>query len=81
MAKRQKIPPRGERMNRLVSVSELAEHCGVTPRTVRNWLDKGAAARLHIGPTARVRITAEDARKLSGGTWPDDEKRRKSRQS
>jgi excisionase family DNA binding protein len=55
----------------LVSIRELAQHLGVDPRTVRRWLSKGVATKLYVGAgrLRRVRISAEDAEKLSGGTW------------
>jgi DNA-binding transcriptional MerR regulator len=64
----------------LVTVRELAEHCGVDPRTVRNWRMKGAAVSVRNGPTGRgIRFTEAEAQRLSGKTWKKAEKSGKLR--
>ena len=59
----------------LIKVRDFAAHCGVDPRTVRNWMAKGAAAKVQIGPKGHtVRLTEADAQRLSGKTWKKVEK-------
>lgn len=45
----------------LLTVREVAERYRVHVVTVKNWVRKGIIAVVRVGPTRRVRITAEEA--------------------
>ena len=48
---------------RFIKVQELAECCGVTPKTVYRHIEKGALKAVYIGPFDVVRIPIEEARR------------------
>ena len=48
---------------RLIKVPELAECCGVTPKTVYRHIQKGALKAVYVGPFNVVRIPIEEARR------------------
>jgi excisionase family DNA binding protein len=52
-------------MNALLKPSELARLMGVTPRTVRAWVDKGWVKALRT-PGGKYRIPAAEALKVLG---------------
>lgn len=44
------------RVDRLLSVSEVADRLGVSYETVRRWIRKGALEALTVGPTKTLRV-------------------------
>lgn len=54
--------------NRLYTVSEIAEHFGVTPVSVRNWIAKGLKTETErvIGIKPRMVVSIEDVEKFLG---------------
>jgi excisionase family DNA binding protein len=61
--------------DRLLSVSEVAEIVGVSPRSVARWIRSGdlAAVRLGHGPAARLRVSPDDLAGFVepvGRRWP-----------
>jgi excisionase family DNA binding protein len=50
--------PQGRMTHRRLKVSEYAEREGVSIRTVRRWIEKGAIDVVRVGPSARIRIIA-----------------------
>ena len=48
-------PPR----SRLATLAVGAEHAGVSPKTLRRWIDAGLLPGYKLGPT-RVRVSLDD---------------------
>jgi excisionase family DNA binding protein len=46
------------RVTRKLKVSEYAEREGVSIRTVRRWIEKGAIDIVRVGPSRRIRVIA-----------------------
>jgi excisionase family DNA binding protein len=48
--KRTQIPP----AQPLLTVAQVAEHCQVSPRSVRRWIDDGQMPVVRLGRSVRV---------------------------
>lgn len=51
-----------------VTIAEIAELCGVKPRTVRQWIDSGELRAIRVD-RRRVRIRSYDLERALVGVW------------
>lgn len=50
--------------DRLLKPADVAEICGVTPRTVYSWLDRQWLPYVTLGPSRLLRIKASELEKF-----------------
>ena len=52
-----------------ITVEQLAEFWGVSPRTLYRHIEKGALRVVYIGPFRRIRIPIQEARRYGRPVW------------
>jgi excisionase family DNA binding protein len=50
--------------DRLLTIAEVADATGESPRTIERWIAKGAIAVERVGPFGRIRIRVSTLRAL-----------------
>jgi excisionase family DNA binding protein len=44
----------GRASQRLLTIADVADHCQVSPRSVRRWIDNGRLRAIRLGRSIRV---------------------------
>lgn len=49
----------------LLTIREAAERLGTSDKNLRNWIDRGKAKAVRVGPTERLRIARTEVDRLA----------------